>query len=46
MNTEIIQLVIVSALVVANFTGLWYLNRLWDKEKSQKKESSSFGRSH
>lgn len=45
MNSEILQLVIIVVLAIVNVWGAWYLNRLWSKEKSQRKENSSFERS-
>jgi len=46
MTAEMIQLLIILGLATLNIFGAWYLNRLWSGKNSQRKENSSFGRSH
>lgn len=46
MANEIAQLAVILGLAILNVFGAWYLNRLWNKEKSRGRENSSFGRPH
>lgn len=45
MTGEMIQLAIILSLATLNALGVWYLNRLWNKENSQKKDNAFLGRS-